>query len=155
MARAVVIGYGNPLRTDDGVGWLAVEKLRTLLNTKQVTYITEHQLLPEMAEAIADSDVVVFLDASVEGSPGDITSQMVHPESHKRASFSHDLTPARLLGFTESLYDSAPYGVLFTVTGEDFGFGEKVTSLVEESLNKLVRQITKCLVTMLEVKQLV
>jgi Ni,Fe-hydrogenase maturation factor len=47
--NVLVIGYGNPLRGDDRVGWVVAERLREVAG---VTAVTTHQLLPEHADLI-------------------------------------------------------------------------------------------------------
>ena len=53
MARVLILGYGNPLRSDDGLGWqVAVQLFRT--NTSpEVLVLPCHQLTPELAEPIS------------------------------------------------------------------------------------------------------
>src|SRR5579863_2441204 len=68
MSRTLIIGIGNPLRGDDGLGWRAVESLRQIASLQEVETVTCHQLTPEMAESVSRAERVVFIDAYV-GSP--------------------------------------------------------------------------------------
>jgi len=145
MKRIVIIGYGNPLRMDDGLGWHVVDRLGEKFHSSGITFIREHQLLPEMAEDIAAADVAVFIDAREGDSPGHIQNEEVRPKTDPPAAFSHTLTPARLLGMAAEYYDAVPFGVLYTVTGADFGYGEHLSTPVKQAAGKLIRQITKCL----------
>ena len=50
MNRGVlVIGYGNVLRSDDGVGWHVTERLASDARFASVTVLQRHQLTPELA----------------------------------------------------------------------------------------------------------
>lgn len=50
MARVLVLGYGNPLRSDDGLGWrVAVELFRANASV-DVLVLPCHQLTPDLAE---------------------------------------------------------------------------------------------------------
>src|SRR5262249_4363142 len=91
MDRTLVIAYGNPLRSDDGVAWRAAKELKRILpNSAQV--ISVRQLTPELAELASGSDLVIFVDASSEGPPGSVLCQPLSPEPGK-FHFSHHLTP--------------------------------------------------------------
>ena len=63
MRRSLVVGVGNPLREDDGVGWHLAE---ALAQTGVPTH-TCHQLLPELAAELSQVDLVLFVDARAEG----------------------------------------------------------------------------------------
>jgi len=62
--RILIIGWGNPLRGDDGVGWRAAELLSGTLAGHDVAVRVSHQLMPELAEEISRSEFVVFIAAS-------------------------------------------------------------------------------------------
>ena len=59
MARSLIIGYGNPLRSDDGFGWHATQKLTIQLHYADVEIITRHQLTPELAETASHFHLVI------------------------------------------------------------------------------------------------
>ena len=64
MPSIVVIGYGNPLRGDDAIGWKAAEALRDVYeDDTAVEVFASHQLNPEMAESVAEAGMVIFIDA--------------------------------------------------------------------------------------------
>ncbi|MBW7939884.1 MAG: hypothetical protein H3C63_14095, partial [Candidatus Omnitrophica bacterium] len=51
MNRVLVIGFGNPLRGDDGFGWEVAGQLeRRLSQESSVHILTPIQLAPELAE---------------------------------------------------------------------------------------------------------
>jgi Ni,Fe-hydrogenase maturation factor len=57
----LVIGIGNPLRGDDGVGWWLAERAETLKPTPRVLRV--QQLTPELAAELAAARRVLFIDA--------------------------------------------------------------------------------------------
>ena len=67
MARVLILGYGNPLRTDDGLGWRAAEELALRFSSDEVEIRTCHQLLPEMVDLISQTDTIFFVDAAQDG----------------------------------------------------------------------------------------
>jgi hydrogenase maturation protease len=64
MTRALIIGYGCPLRGDDAFGWHAAHRLLKLAGNDSVQVLATHQLTPELAEPISHADLVIFIDAS-------------------------------------------------------------------------------------------
>ena len=63
----LIIGYGNPLRGDDGVGWRVVEEIQGWKaegrgqkgDVGSVEAVAYHQLMPELAEVISRVDRVI------------------------------------------------------------------------------------------------
>jgi hydrogenase maturation protease len=140
--HVLIIGYGNPLRQDDGAGWVAAEALAgKVVDGATLQVETEHQLLPELAEPISAADLVIFIDASVEGEPGEIKRKRVRPSGEDPAAFSHHFGPARLLGYARELYGRFPPAYLFTVTVARLGYGEGLSGVVETAVIDLTRQI--------------
>ena len=72
MAGVLVIGVGNPLRGDDGLGWHAAEHLRERLVELHATVTSCHQLIPELAEPVSRAERVIFIDARVGPTPGTV-----------------------------------------------------------------------------------
>ncbi|MBE2223512.1 MAG: hydrogenase maturation protease, partial [Anaerolineae bacterium] len=95
--NVLVIGYGNPLREDDGIGWRVVEEIvnceLTIVNCELETVAT-HQLLPELAGDVSEADLVIFVDASVEGAPGAVVVREVLPVVQEMGAFTHHFDPA-------------------------------------------------------------
>ena len=79
--HVLIIGYGNPLRTDDGLGWQAVQRLAASLKHAPVEALAVHQLTPELGESIRSAGLVIFIDASHEGQPGTWTCAPVEPDT--------------------------------------------------------------------------
>ncbi len=68
----LVIGYGNTLRRDDGVGVRAAELMAADPRFAGVEVLTAYQLTPELSLDIATASLVIFVDADVRGLPGAI-----------------------------------------------------------------------------------
>jgi Ni,Fe-hydrogenase maturation factor len=71
-ARVLVIGYGNTLRRDDGVGVRVAEAVAADPRFAHVRVLAVHQLTPELALDIGSASLVIFVDADVRGLPGSI-----------------------------------------------------------------------------------
>jgi hydrogenase maturation protease len=141
MARALIIGYGNPLRGDDGLGWHAAQCLAAVLNKPEVEIIACHQLTPELAEPISRADLVVFIDAAPQGPAGRLSSQRITLDAVLPGTFSHHLTPRTLLAWAQALYGSYPEAMLFSVSSQCFDCSEALSPPVAAAVPELVQWI--------------
>jgi hydrogenase maturation protease len=143
IMRTLVIGWGNPLRGDDGLGWKAAGEIAEAIPEAEVR--VSHQLMPEFAEDISRSDLVIFIDAACDNSWGELRTEAIQPRCCPSAAFSHELDPAGLLGLAERLYGRCPEAILCSVGGRWFGYGEKLSREVQSALPLLlekIRQVT-------------
>jgi hydrogenase maturation protease len=124
----LIIGYGNPLRGDDGFGYRAAERIPGA--------IAVHQLTPELMEPISRADRVVFVDAAAVGVPGEVRRRRVIPAAGD-AGFTHHATPEGLLAGALALYGRAPEATLITVSGADFSLSDRLSPEVQAALDSL------------------
>ena len=136
MRRVLVVGYGNPLRGDDGLGWHAAEALRPVLPEAEI--LTVHQLTPELAEPASRADLVIFLDAAEGGAPGEWREEPAGGPPDASRAFTHHITPPTLIAAAGTLYGHAPEAVLFSMTGESFDFREGLSATVARALPAMV-----------------
>jgi hydrogenase maturation protease len=117
MAGILIVGYGNPLRSDDAVGWLAAEELARCLPATDVEILIRAQLTPEIADDLRHSDTVIFVDANHDGEPGELTVQKITAKSQPQ-NFSHELSPSALLQLCGAIYGCYPAAFLVSLCGE-------------------------------------
>jgi hydrogenase maturation protease len=139
--RALIIAYGNPLRSDDGVAWHAARQFEKEFARSEIAIVCVHQLTPELAERVARVEVVVFLDASASGEPGQVRCCEITGES-LAASFTHWLTPPQLIALAHSVYNAHPRAVIVSVAGENFDHGDTLSAAVRGALPQLVQAVT-------------
>ena len=150
--QALVIGYGNDSRKDDGVGFFVACRLQERAGGRPLDFesdglddlgdsphvICVHQLTPELVELIAQHDVVVFVDAHV-GEVFPEPLRIVAVETKPSVGFvSHIISPGTIIAMAEALYGQAPQAYLVSVRGHDFDFGTTLSpetqALVEEAV---------------------
>lgn len=151
MKRVLVVGYGNPLRGDDGVGITAVEKLVERVETERkrgsyevpvaIRFKALHQLTPELAADLAEVDFAVFIDAACDNVQGEIVHRRVLPSHSAPDAFSHQLTPEVLLAMAERLYGRCPEAHLYSVGAASFEYGETLSEPVRAALPALLEQV--------------
>ena len=125
----LIIGYGSPLRQDDGMGWRAAELLRQALPPETATVIEEHQLTPELVARLKEAALVIFLDAAADLNPGTIRLQALRPA--KVEPWSHHIPPDQLLALAEQINGNAPRAYLITGGVQDMGLSETLTATGE------------------------
>jgi hydrogenase maturation protease len=136
----MVIGYGNPLRGDDGVGWRVAEVLKARRESLSMEVVACQQLLPELAERISRAGTVWFVDATGVGVPGEWYCHRL-PEESTASTLGHYASPAELLALTRGLYGVAPGAYLFTVCGYSFECGEELSVAVAAAVPSVVLTI--------------
>jgi hydrogenase maturation protease len=129
MKVPVIIGYGNPLRQDDGIGRRAAELLERKLAPGAADVTCCHQLTPELAATLADAPVVLFLDAAVDQTPGLVLYRRVSP--HHLGSGSHHLSPDQLLDLARTLNGDVPRAYLITGGVQRTDIGDALTPAAE------------------------
>ena len=116
----LVIGIGNRLRKDDGIGPALVE---SLVGRDGVESFIVHQLTPELALRVCDADRVLFVDAALQGDEVRLEAVDASPQR----GIGHALTPAGLLDLAATAFDASPPAWQLTVPGSDFGLGETLS----------------------------
>jgi hydrogenase maturation protease len=134
----LVLGVGNPGRTDDGLGIQAVERLAAL-SLPGVTCDADYQLNVEDALSCARHDIVVFVDAA-----RDLRVPFVWTSLKPKASLpamTHALGPEAVLALCEALYGKRPKAHLLGIRGHRWGIGEGLSSPAEKDLREAVRSL--------------
>ena len=139
----LVIGYGNELRGDDGVG-PHVARAVAARNLTGVEVIRSHQLLPEMAERVADARAVIFIDAAVVNDDKGVTVRSVEPEAND-SSMGHTSDPRCLLALAQVLYGRRPEAWLVTVPATNLEFGEGLSPTAERGAAEAERHVMRLL----------
>lgn len=145
MGRVLIIGYGNPLRGDDGLGWHAAQQLKDSIRREDVRVLVCHQLTPELAEPLSQAELAIFIDAACEGVPGTLVCQPLQPEESPAAAFTHHLDIPALLACARVLYGACPQAVLCSVAAETFEFTEGLSETVQAALPPLLDFVHACI----------
>lgn len=140
MTRTLVLGYGNPLRGDDALGWEAAQRLEERYCGPDVTVITRHQLTPELAELFSQADVVILIDAENEGEFGRINVRRLNASSPFAPS-NHFSDPSTLLSMASEWYGRRPIAYLVSTPGKSFDYCESITRELEELLPRFVDRV--------------
>jgi hydrogenase maturation protease len=121
----VVIGYGNELRGDDGIGPQLAAEIDGR-NWPGVRVVAVAQLMPELATILADARRAIFIDACLPAAGEPVRVRRLEAGASGSA-LTHTGSPERLLGLALALYGNAPEAWLVTVMGCDFGLREQLS----------------------------
>jgi len=126
--KTLIIGYGSPIRGDDAIGPLAADALEASPLPEGVTVISRHILTAELTEDIAAADRVIFLDATVEGEPGEVQVRRLAADATALSSMAHFLDPRELLAWAQTLYQREPAAYLVSAAGLTFDYANYALS---------------------------
>ena len=135
---SLVIGYGNPLRSDDGIGWQVAERLAGDPRMAGVEILQRHQLTPELALDVSTAGLVVLVDARSGPPPGTVTVERVEPAPTSGTTWSHHLGPASLIGLAQELYGRAGDVQVVSVGVASLEVGEGLSPAVEAAAGRVV-----------------
>jgi hydrogenase maturation protease len=130
----LVIGIGNDLRGDDGVGPRVVRALRPRADVETMTV---HQLVPELADRLRTSERVLFVDASME----DETVRLGRVEPSLHRGLAHACSPAALMGWTRFAYGEEPQAWLLRIPAASFEPGADLSSVAAACIPDALRRI--------------
>jgi len=139
-----VIGYGNTLRRDDGIGPYVVNRLNGILkHEKEIRTLALHQLGPDLVEELRWAKLVIFVDATTNEVDWGWQWIKVEPELRDLPYLTHYLTPQFLLGLLQSIYQQCPQTWLVSVHGQDFGFGKGLSLEAEKRAHGALSEIVQ------------
>ena len=88
-----------------------------------------------MAEEVAGTETVIFVDATLDQEPGQILMRELSPVSLKPGLVTHHLGAAELLGVAQDLYGTQPRrACLMTIGAGNIELGEGFSSSVQNAV---------------------
>jgi hydrogenase maturation protease len=136
--KLLVIGYGNTLRSDDGVGPRVAEAVEQL-NLPGVQTFTCQQLSPEHADLIARAAKVVFVDAAVDA-PREVQWRELAPGETTQL-MAHAADPRTMLALARDVFGHAPQAWWLTIPAVRLEFGEDLTLEAQRGCAEAVQKI--------------
>ena len=147
--RILILGIGNTLRQDDGVGYRLAEQAAAL-KLPDVESRSVHQLTPELAAEIAGASLVLFIDARISpgqgqavGPEADPTRVLLEPVNPSPEFWTcpHTATPANLMALAIWLYKANPKALALTIRAANLDLGEGLSPEVECALPAVLQVI--------------
>jgi hydrogenase maturation protease len=136
MNKVLVIGYGNTLRGDDAAGIRAAELIAK--RRPEIECVCMHQLMPELAEQIAESDIVIFFDADVNVTQPNV--RLVEPTIEADQPRTHFISPESLLRLSQQIYQRMPLKTyVIGIPASQFEFSEELSESTKKAVEESVR----------------
>lgn len=126
---ALVIGYGNDLRGDDGIGPRVADAVAAW-RRPGVEVLSLVQLTPEVAATLASAERVVFVDADARPDAPGVALRPVTP-APEIAAITHGADPCALLALCQAVYGRCPAAWLLTVPARRFDIGAPLSPAAE------------------------
>jgi hydrogenase maturation protease len=145
LKKTLVIGYGNTLRSDDAAGIRAAELIAKRFPS--IECVCVHQLMPELAEQIAECDLVFFLDSQVDIKQIDARPIGVSTETDQPRT--HFISPESLLSLSWQLYQHKPSkAYVIGIPATSFEFSEELSDITKHAVNEcadlVIRMVENC-----------
>jgi len=146
----LVIGFGNPLRGDDGAGCYVVQQLAQQGHAKHLTTMEVHQLMPELAAPISNASRVIFVDAAQDLPAGLVSTSSIAPSPAgltEQPTMTHHLDPPELLALARRVFGRCPPAELLAIGACEFDVGERLSPVVQFACDRVVEHLTGVLTT--------
>jgi hydrogenase maturation protease len=148
----LIVGYGNPLRTDDGAGPAVAERLALDPRLAGADVRTAHQLTPELALDASGASLLVLIDAADGPQPGSVAVRRLEGSRGQEEGGSgvpgaseppmtHHVDPDALLGLAAVLFGAAPPAVIISIGASSFEVGEGLTPDVLAGVDRAVELV--------------
>lgn len=138
---ALVIGFGNPLRGDDAVGWRVASAVAGW-RLPDVHALAVHQLTPELAVHVASARLAIFVDARLAGEGEAFHLRSLGTES-PGIMLGHIGGPDYLLALARSVYGSQPRASLITIPATNLDLGVGLSPSAVREMAAALRQIAR------------
>jgi len=146
--KTLVLGIGNPILGDDGIGIHIVRSLQTSLDSKEITFDEASASGLELAERLQGFQKAVLIDSmrTHQGRIGDIHRLTYENMPALFGSSPHDLDLRTAVEFmkqsTSMPKDIKIYGI---ETAETNTYTTEITPKVKEAADKLIKEIKEAL----------
>lgn len=135
-----VVGVGNTLRSDDGVGIFICSELEKI-KLPGLSVITTHQLHIELVEDLKEFDTIIVVDAGKDLTK-DVSFYPVNEQNSSIIHSSHNIDATLLYSLLQKLYPSDRSFFICAVQTQSFEFGETLSPLAISNAEKAIQMLT-------------
>lgn len=149
MSRIAVLGVGNPLMRDDGIGVRVAEMIRDRLEAKNIKVILGETDVSYCLDCICADDFLVLLDAiHAGGLPGSVwLLPMEQAVSCRQKPYAaHDMS------LVDAIAEEYPKsrGVLIGIEPEDVGIGLELSACLQDQFSRICADVEALLQKIME-----
>jgi len=136
----LILGYGNTLRNDDGVGRKVADAIEAL-QLPGVQALSCDLLTPELAAPLSRADLAVFVDAAVDA-PTDVLLRPLEP-SESSQLMAHAADPRTMLALARDVFGHAPSAWWLTIPVANIGIGEELSTVAQGGLASAIQRVLR------------
>lgn len=144
--KTLILGLGNPILSDDGVGIKVARQIREKIKNPQITVVETNETGLGLLDALTGYDEVIIIDAiqTKGGKAGQV--YRLEPENFslaKHLSSFHQVNLISALELGKMLNLAIPQRItIFAVEAKDVtNFSEKCTPAVEKAIPEVVKMV--------------
>ncbi len=131
--KILVYGFGNPGRQDDGLGPAIIERLENE-GIHGIETDCNYQLNIEDAYFVAENDIVVFVDASINAEEP-FSFERIEPSSEITFT-THSMSPQSVLALCAELYEKKLDAYVLGIRGYEWDFEVALTSKAQKNFDE-------------------
>ncbi len=135
-----VVGVGNTLRSDDGVGIFICSELEKI-KLPGLSVISTHQLHIELVEDLKEFNTIIVVDAGT-----NLEKEFsFYPVNEQKSSIhsSHNIDATLLFSLLQKLYPSNRSFYICAVQTQSFEFGDTLSPLALSNAEKAIHLLTE------------
>lgn len=144
--KVLVVGIGNEIRQDDGIGPFSVNLIREIWSDEKrelVDLMTVHQLDVLHCDIFTGYPVIIFIDADAGQGNESFRIEEIRPEPASRPFTSHIGSIPDLLSLTGTLHETTPRAYLVAVKGASFEVGEGLSRTAVNNVRQALAALDK------------
>ena len=134
----LVVGYGNTLRGDDGVGPRVADAVAAL-HLPGVRTLACPMLTPELADQISQAPVAIFVDAAVDA-PNEVQLRKLEPNETSQL-MAHAADPRTMLALARDVFGHAPEAWWLTIPAVKLDFSEDLSPEAQRGFAEALEKI--------------
>lgn len=148
MKKIGVIGLGNKLRQDDGIGIILLEKLEQQKNLfpKNVTLINAGIPGINLIHIVEPFDEIIFLDAvNLNKKPGIsffFKPEEVSSQKNNNSVSIHETDVLKIINIYKKIKQDDKQFYIFGVQPKKLEYGENLTIEIRNNLEKIIKKLT-------------
>lgn len=145
MSDVIIVGIGNPFRSDDAAGWAVIDGLHGKVNS-DVKLCKEKGDIFELMDIFANNKHVYLVDACyINANPGtwyriDANRQQVCMQSQ---TSTHGLSISQAIALAKNLNQLPERLVIYAISGNNFCIGEGISSQMKQAIENVILAILK------------
>jgi hydrogenase maturation protease len=144
--KGLVLGLGNDILSDDGVGLVVVRRLKERLGGEEsIDFVETNEMGLSLLDFIEGYDWAVIVDSIITGddAPGTLSIFDRDTFNHPRACNPHHMGLDEIIDMAEKMNLEVPKNLFVAAieVKDPFSFGEKLTNEIEKIVPKVTTEI--------------